>query len=133
MRRVLINCDHCGDEINGDPFTIVKQDTHQLNRYYDGLNIDLCDKCASRIFERARTGLAVPDEPQNIVTESAKDVEPKKGGRKASFDTGKLLALANAGWAPKDIASELKITPKQVSAWLYNHKKREEQRYAEDE
>lgn len=145
MRRVIINCDHCGDEINGDPFTIVKQDTHQLNRFYDPFGIDLCGKCAKKMFDRARAGLIEPSEEVEDILDSLPEIEeepeeiieskdgdsdstkPKKavsGGNRSKFDTGKLLALNRAGWSPEAIAEELKLTPKQVSSWLYNNKEK---------
>lgn len=148
MRKVIINCDCCKSEIDGDPFTIVKQDTHQLNRFYDPFEIDLCGKCAKKMFDRARAGLIEPSEAAEDILDSLPEIEeepeeiqdtaefeakldrleeivkdaPKKGGRKASYDTGKLTALARAGWSPKAIGEELKIPAATVSKYLYNHK-----------
>lgn len=43
---------------------------------------------------------------------------------RSKFDTGKMMALARAGWSPKQIADELGMTAKQVSSWFYNNKER---------
>lgn len=58
---------------------------------------------------------AKPEEPKKTEPE-----KPKK--KRTKIDGGRIRALTNAGWSPKAVADDMRLTSKQVSAWLYNHK-----------
>lgn len=64
-----------------------------------------------------------PPKAEQIVTETEQTApetsgSTRKGGRKSDIDTGKLLALHNAGWSNMKIAGELGIHNTTVSYHL---------------
>lgn len=78
------------------------------------------------------TKLALSIRPKQGVSEQEKTAtetsgSARKGGRKSEIDTGKILALHNAGWSNMKIAGELGIHNTTVSYHLRKLKEAEDE------
>lgn len=141
MKITKILCDRCKKEIPERPvyigFCFKNVATEDLEEPLDGMDLsdpDFCLDCATEIYDFI-TGMskAIPasvelQEPVSVRTEDPEEKEdkPKKKASiepKSKLDQGKLIALYNAGWKPKDIAAELHTTSKTVSQYIYLHNK----------
>lgn len=88
------------------------------------------------LFFRSEAAMANPEfkaavqemEEQNPISAGGKDAGASRGtakpagqrggtGKRSPVDTGKILALHNAGWTNKAIAEEMKMSEKSV--WYY--------------
>lgn len=80
----------------------------------------MCEKCIDKF-------LAAGEQEENIPEKKAAvKKDPEKKPEKKKVDTGKLLALHNAGWGPKAIGEELGIPAGTVSTFLWKRKKAQE-------
>lgn len=150
MRKLIVHCDMCKKEIDGDPYVIALEDREEPGRYYESVRqVDLCPMCEDkieRLIRRVRAEVismdaldeftktsseAIPIEPATVAEAMTPKEEPKeepkpkerpKKKKNKPLDGGRIRALTNAGWSPKAVADDMGLTPKQVSAWLYNHR-----------
>lgn len=105
----------------------------QWNDYYPDTLQGMLSGC---MFFRREPAMADPEfktamqemEAQNPISAGGKDAGASRGtaksasqkestGKRSSVDTGKILALHNAGWTNKAIAEEMKMSEKSV--WYY--------------
>ena len=104
----IIRCDRCGKEMSWNDVDNVGYvalrwkdiRTDELagpNPYED---VELCEDCM-----RSISGF-IEQKPEPAA-------EPGKG-----IDTGKIKALRDAGWTPKKIADELKVSPSTITYHL---------------
>lgn len=136
-------CDRCGKDLDKEKrigyIAVNTKDKAEgdLKGENDFENCHYCASCTDAIKKFIRKS---SEESAELVKEAAPKASMQKermdeaesdsaddnrGGRKR-IDTGKILALKNAGWSVKDIADEMHLTPQQVSSQLYLHKKKTE-------
>ena len=127
MKRIKITyaCDYCGGVINPDetiaaiiPGRIGYAHKFIANHDEDGEEVlHYHDYCMENLLTMKYKGAEVVEEPEA-------DPEPKQELKKPvkgkPVDTGKIKALAKAGWSAKKISDEMGISPSAV----YNHLKK---------
>ncbi len=153
MRIQKIVCDRCGKEITGYPVEIFPQyvdrehgeeiwpdnDDPLPDRAESMIEKEFCVECTKRIVRFALGGLKVNAEFEQAVQEMVKDVTPpdrtenddvsdkdtgkQEKSRRNKIDTGKVMALTNAGWSAAKIADEMGISTQAVYDVRYRSKK----------
>lgn len=136
-------CDRCGKSLDNERrigyIAVNTKDKAEgdLQGENDFENCHFCASCTDEVKRFIRKSPEEKAEPEkaevqelpkqkDIVSDGDLDpAEEENGGRKR-IDTGKILALRNAGWPVKEIAAEMRLTSQQVSSQLYLHKKKME-------
>lgn len=122
MKRISWTCDVCGKEIKEDePLLRIEAygidhkseeptDTFRiLGEKEGGSPVELCESCVEDYFAVLF---------QDIRAAKAKKKEQEKKERKTEvklpLDTGKIRVLYEAGWNPRQIAGELKVSDETI-------------------
>ena len=118
MKRLVINCDKCGKEIEDNPARLKFYDTErdsicQRQCLYQP-DEDYCDDCVTELIALI-DNFRPKKKPEGKVKEAKKKAVPKK---RKKTDIGKIWALRDAGWKIKDIAIDAECSPGTVSKVL---------------
>lgn len=125
MRIQKVVCDRCGEEIQADPYQIYCEqidlgtgDFTAEETFPQIQGRDFCIVCAKQIvdFIMAEGAVDMVEEPLG------KEAGKASKGTRSKIDWGKATALKNAGWAVKDIAGELSVSPAVISQGFYRMK-----------
>lgn len=150
---IRVFCDRCGKEITKcnrhGYIALNSRDTKEadLTEENEFERNHYCSSCMNQIREFIKTAPEKSEIPilqecdQNGENMSETDIKCNKNeekctqneencteGTKKRIDIGKIVALKNAGWKIKDIATEMHMEPQGVSNALYQYKKKLEEK-----
>ena len=132
MKKTVYECNDCGKEIKGRPIKFIPYYCDERTEEYgetvteEAVNMHFCEKCIEKIFRGL--GVSIKKTCKNPSGGDKKPAEEKKTkSMPPRLDTGKIMALHNAGWSDKEIASELHTEEVRVYKVIYyqTHKKKE--------
>lgn len=131
---IRIFCDRCGRDMTDEPAigiialnsmnnidtcTIIDENEFEGRHY--------CAACMAEI-RAVVGGKPAPAREEPAKEEPAAEKKPSKASKPAEprtkIDIGKILSLRNAGWAVKEIASDMGLSPHQVSQALNRYKRK---------
>lgn len=149
MKKII--CDKCRKEITGNPVKIIFEEVDRNTEDYcegtlhtDLACIDLCVTCKDALADMVRKfcGIKAQRKPavinqefesavQDMIATSQQEKDPPPTDKpKRRLDTGKIMALRNAGWSVKAISEEMNCSEQGIYNVL-NKKKAPEQKPTE--
>lgn len=116
MKKISYICNQCGNEIQDTGTRIFFSffDTIDRSQIEDVTipedDVHFCTECTRKITEKLLKPLATGEIKLSDIKVGGEG-KPKKRVR---LDTGKVMALHNAGWDNAKIADEMKVTERQI-------------------
>lgn len=120
MKKTSFVCDFCGKEIKGDGTRLISVSFDGNGGFTETADADefhFCKRCnAAMIMELDKTL-------------SGKTKE-KEAPKRKMLDTGKVMALSNAGWSNEKIAEEMKVSERQIYQCIRHQKNKKDKAVA---
>lgn len=143
MKRVIYNCDRCGNKIKNKVHKIsgymINQETGELesNDDFQCKNLDFCSACMLRISSdmyRQYGGEPIEDDMDEVaerVEEKLEKLDEKKrrshSREKIDLDMDKVLKLKAGGYTNSAIGAVFGVSPQTVARRIQETEREEEQ------
>jgi len=125
MKQIIYYCDRCKQKIDHLPYKLIvdceteggfsaELDDYTEQRAAEIESIDFCPKCLHQALELI--------DPVKTEEEPEAEPEPEQPKRR-KLDMGKIKALHNNGWPPKEIAADMGVDPNSIHQALYRLRK----------